>query len=258
MDSTAFFMHRDWWALDNVTVLADALPQGWQALPQWQLTKEAAQKEIKDAQCCFGTDLCEHRRNFVRYDQERCNMTYPEYELEVPTRFDDGAYAVFGCFLVWLCRIVDSVAATVQYCVACYRGCCGKPDDETPAEWRTRGVERNRIKNNRKWRQKDVSVDQVDAVGAGSKEEPYLNTSLSKYVVQEEEKAENGKKKRHGKDKTMKHQDDNASDDDEEEEDPIVLLCQQWNSKVARRTNGIKYSLRLASFQHLHNHCFDE
>ena len=127
-----FSMHRDWWALDNVTVLADALPQGWQALPQWQLTVEAAQMEIKDAQCCFGTDLCEHRRGFVRYDQERCNMTYPEYELAVPTRFDDGAYAVFGCVLVWLCRIVWIVSQRqCRYCVACYRGCCGKPDDET-------------------------------------------------------------------------------------------------------------------------------
>jgi hypothetical protein len=95
-----FSMHRDWWALDNVTILADALPLGWQDLPQWQLTVEQAQTEMQDAQCCFGTDLCNKRRNFQRYDKERCNMTNPEYELEVPTRFDDGAYAIFGCFIV--------------------------------------------------------------------------------------------------------------------------------------------------------------
>ena len=101
-----FTMHRDWWALDNVTIEGNALPGNWESMESWLTTKAQAQKEMMFAQCCFGTDYCNIRRTLTRFEKAACGRAHPEYDASLPSRLDDGAYAVVGAVFIFLCRII--------------------------------------------------------------------------------------------------------------------------------------------------------
>ena len=53
-----FARYRDAWALDNVTILAQALPNGWKSTEAWSVQKKKIRSETEKYACCFGSDLC--------------------------------------------------------------------------------------------------------------------------------------------------------------------------------------------------------
>ena len=134
-----FTMHRDWWALDNVTIEAQGLPAGWQQMKSWEKTVAQAQTELMHAQCCFESDLCNLRRTLTRLEREECARSYPgEYDIELPSRFDDGAYTLIGCMFLQLCRWIWEWLQ--ERCLSwkrrkqwCREKCTGKRPTELPS-----------------------------------------------------------------------------------------------------------------------------
>ena len=57
-----FARYRDTWALDNVTILAQALPEGWESTSQWLSQRKRVRSKIANASCCFDSDLCSENR----------------------------------------------------------------------------------------------------------------------------------------------------------------------------------------------------
>ncbi len=62
-----FARYRDTWALDNVTILAQALPVGWENTEDWLNQKNRVRGKIINASCCFDSDLCPENRAAPQY-----------------------------------------------------------------------------------------------------------------------------------------------------------------------------------------------
>ena len=53
-----FLPSRDFWAIDNVTIIAHTLPRMWDDSKEWQIALQQTNQEVRSAQCCFGTSQC--------------------------------------------------------------------------------------------------------------------------------------------------------------------------------------------------------
>ena len=62
-----FAGYRDTWALDNVTVLAQSLPDGWKTTDKWIDQKKEVLAKTEQFACCFGSDLCNANTAIAKY-----------------------------------------------------------------------------------------------------------------------------------------------------------------------------------------------
>ena len=57
-EQQGFQTFRDFWAIDNVTVIAHTLPRQWDDSEAWNSAFDIVNQEIKGAQCCYGSSQC--------------------------------------------------------------------------------------------------------------------------------------------------------------------------------------------------------
>jgi hypothetical protein len=53
-----FQSFRDFWAIDNVTIVARTLSFGWDHENSWESAKEQVNTQLRQAQCCYGSSYC--------------------------------------------------------------------------------------------------------------------------------------------------------------------------------------------------------
>tara|TARA_B100000795_G_scaffold269481_1_gene258977 strand:+ start:1399 stop:5565 length:4167 start_codon:yes stop_codon:yes gene_type:complete len=53
-----FLSSRDFWAIDNVTIITHTLPRDWEDSKEWLASFEVVHAKLKAAQCCFGSSQC--------------------------------------------------------------------------------------------------------------------------------------------------------------------------------------------------------
>ena len=66
-----FARYRDSWAIDNVTILAQALPSDWRNTDEWKEQKKKIRSNIEKYACCFGSDLCDTNTAVIGYQVEK-------------------------------------------------------------------------------------------------------------------------------------------------------------------------------------------
>lgn len=71
-----FAGYRDTWALDNVTILAQSLPNGWKDSDKWIDQKNTIQTKIEKYACCYGSDLCNHNTAKAMYKVDENNILH--------------------------------------------------------------------------------------------------------------------------------------------------------------------------------------
>ena len=179
--------HASWLVgLDNVTVLADALPRdgGFSAM-----AADGTQPEDKGCTVLLWYGFMWTSPKFFALWSRTVQHDVSEYEL----KSNEIWWWCIRCvwlFSYGLSPYLDCVTTPMQI-LRCYRGCCGNPDDET--SWMAQRGSKETEWKQWKWRWKRSEVVQVDVWGMEERKSPHQAPSLSKYVVQEEN-AENGRK----------------------------------------------------------------
>ena len=110
-----FKISDDFVALDNVTIIANALPPDWETLDPWRDAKAASISNDADAQCCFNS--------------RKCAKGYGAAKPEKPTSEECGVYSGHNNFaeetqmattgesmvLMWLVSVLLGCAIDTKY-----------------------------------------------------------------------------------------------------------------------------------------------
>ena len=86
-----FARYRDTWSIDNVTVLAQALPDQWRESKDWLRQQSMIRQNIEKYACCFGSDLCEKNTAAIGYKIKKetvqeCIARMENFPREVTTK----------------------------------------------------------------------------------------------------------------------------------------------------------------------------